>query len=59
MRTSILLAIALLVACFGMAAHLGPEFLGWRGSRSTGDILNVVLGDSRRLFASQFFTKAD
>ena len=58
-RTTILLAIALLVACFGLAAYLGPEYLGWRGSRSRGDILNVVLGDSRRLFANQFFVKAD
>ena len=58
-RTFFLLLLALLVSCFGLAAHLQPQFQGWRGSRATGDIFNVVLGDSRRLFANQFYVKAD
>ncbi len=28
-------------------------------SRATGDIFNVVLGDSRRMFANEFYVKAD
>ncbi len=51
--------VALLVACFGLAAHLEPQFQAWRGSRASGDIFNVVLGDSRRMFANSFYVKAD
>src|ERR1019366_6932595 len=58
-RTFFLLLLALLVSCIGLAAHLQPQFQGWRGSRASGDIFNVVLGDSRRLFANQFYVKAD
>lgn len=78
-RTYVLLLIALLVACFGVAAHLAPWFLlmrlntdhkAWivdlhtevkplRWSRANGDFFNVALGDSRRMFANQFYVKAD
>jgi hypothetical protein len=78
-RTSILLLLALLVFCFGVAAHLQPQFqlmhlsgsqMKWvvdldpqpqlkRLSRATGDTFNVLLGDSRRLFANSFYVKAD
>ncbi len=58
-RTFFLLLLALLVSCFGLAAHLQPQFQAWRGSRASGDIFNVVLGDSRRMFANNFFVKAD
>src|ERR1039457_5485131 len=58
-RTYFLLLLALLVACFGAAARLEPQFQAWRGSRATGDIFNVVLGDSRRMFANSFYVKAD
>jgi tetratricopeptide (TPR) repeat protein len=58
-RPLLLLFLALQVFSFGLAAHLVPQFQAWRGSRSTGDIFNVVLGDSRRLFANAFFVKAD
>jgi hypothetical protein len=78
-RTYLLLLIALLVTCFGMAAHLHPQFqlmrlddvrknwiLDLHGeskplhlSRASGDIFNVVLGDSRKLFANSFYVKAD
>lgn len=58
-RTYVLLLVALLVICFSLAARLEPEFQAARWSRSTGDIFNVVLGDSRRLFANTFFVKAD
>lgn len=58
-RTIFLLLLALLVSCFGLAAHLQPQFQVWRGSRASGDIFNVVLGDSRRMFAQSFYVKAD
>jgi tetratricopeptide (TPR) repeat protein len=58
-RTYGLLLVAMLVACFGAAARLEPQFLAWRGSRSGGDIFNVALGDSRRMFANSFYVKAD
>lgn len=58
-RTWFLLLIALLVFCFGVAAELLPQFQTARWSRSTGDIFNVVLGDSRRMFAQSFYVKAD
>ena len=58
-RTISLLLVALLVFCFGVAAKLSPQFQSWRGSRASGDIFNVVLGDSRRMFAQSFYVKAD
>jgi tetratricopeptide (TPR) repeat protein len=58
-RIFILLLVALLVSCFGLAAHLEPQFQAWQGSRASGDIFNVVLGDSRRMFANSFYVKAD
>ena len=58
-RIIFLLLLALLVFCFGLAAQLSPQFQSWRGSRSGGDIFNVVLGDSRRMFAQSFYVKAD
>jgi hypothetical protein len=78
-RISFLALIALLVMCFGLAAHLAPSFqfmrlntarTKWvldlhddvkplRFSRATGDFFNVALGDSRRMFANEFYVKAD
>jgi hypothetical protein len=54
-----LLLVALLVACFGTAARLSPQFEGWRGSRATGDFFVVLLGDERKMFANTFYIKAD
>ncbi|MGO9585079.1 MAG: tetratricopeptide repeat protein [Limisphaerales bacterium] len=58
-RTYFLLFIALLVLCFGLAASLVPQFQSMRLSRASGDIFNVLLGDSRVLFANHFYVKAD
>jgi tetratricopeptide (TPR) repeat protein len=78
-RKYVLLLIALLVACFGAAARLAPQFQflrlddvrkHWimnehgelkplRFSRDTGDFFTVALGDSRRMFANEFYVKAD
>ena len=58
-RTYLLLLTALLVLGFGLAADLQPQFRAWRGSRTRGDIFQVLLGDSRRMFANEFYVKAD
>ncbi|MEI9866189.1 MAG: hypothetical protein WDN00_16865 [Limisphaerales bacterium] len=58
-RTYLLLLIALLLLSFGLAAELQPQFRAMRLSRADGDIFAVTLGDSRRMFANEFYTKAD
>lgn len=59
-RISQLSVAALLVACFGMAATLDTWFQSWPGSRTQNtDMLGVLIGDGRRLFANAFFVKAD
>jgi tetratricopeptide (TPR) repeat protein len=56
-----LLALAgLFVFCFGLAAPLDTWFQNWRGNRlQSGNLLTVVLGESRRMFANHVFVKAD
>jgi tetratricopeptide (TPR) repeat protein len=50
----------LTVVCFSFATYLDPRYLAWEGSRSqSDDVLSVAMGDSRRMFANEFFTKAD
>jgi len=50
----------LLVLCFALAAWLQPRQAAWAGSHAeASSLLELLLGDSRRLFASHFFTKAD
>lgn len=59
-KTSGLLLIALVVFAFGLAAKLDPIFESWPGSRTQStDLITTVLGDSRRMFANQFYVKAD
>lgn len=59
-RISCLALIALLVLCFGLAAKLDLWFQTWQGNRAqSADLLGVLLGDSRRIFANHFFVKAD
>ena len=49
-----------MVLCFGLAAGLDRWFQGWQGNRlKSADILSVLLGDGRRMFAQHFFVKAD
>src|SRR5882762_2868597 len=63
MRTAMLphlIVAALCVLCFGLAAHLDLWFQNWQGNcTQSADILGVLLGDSRRLFANHYFVKAD
>jgi tetratricopeptide (TPR) repeat protein len=58
-RTWFLAWLALWVASFGLAATLEPQFQARRWSRTQGDVFYVILGDSRRMFANGFYTKAD
>lgn len=60
MPSPVLLLALLLSLCFTLAAWLQPRFEAWGGSRSRSDnLLALVIGDSRRLFANHFFVKAD
>jgi len=59
-RIPLLILTVLLVLCFGLAARLGMWFEAWEGNRArSGDLLQTLLGDSRRIFANHFFVKAD
>jgi len=50
----------LFVACVSLAAWLETWFVNWQGNRaSSSNVLAVVMGDSRRMFANHFFVKAD
>ena len=59
-KTLWLLFIALLVLCFGLAADLQPRFQSLERSRRQSDnFFSLLFGDSSRIFANSFFTKAD
>jgi tetratricopeptide (TPR) repeat protein len=59
-RTFFLLLIALLVFCFGVAANLQPQFQSLENNRHQSDnFFSLLLGDSSRIFANSFATKAD
>ena len=59
-RSQWLCVIGLVVLCFGLAAWLDPQFESMAGRRNgSDDVLSVLLGDGRRIFANHFFVKAD
>jgi len=59
-KLPLLILAALLVLCFGLAAWLDLWFQTWQGNRAqSADVLSVLMGDSRRIFANHFFVKAD
>ena len=59
-KLPVLILVALLVLCFGLAAWLDLWFQSWQGNRTqSADVLSVLMGDSRRMFANHFFVKAD
>ena len=57
-KVPILFLALLFVLCFSLAAWLDPRYAALRAQRS-GDVLGVLMGDSRKLFANHFFVKAD
>jgi tetratricopeptide (TPR) repeat protein len=55
-----LILIFLLAVCFWLATNLQGWYLNWQGNRvASGNLLAVLVGDSRRMFANHFFVKAD
>jgi len=58
---TMLLGLALCgVTMFSLATWLEPWFQSWSGNRTrSANVLQVALGDSRRLFAKHFYVKAD
>ncbi len=60
MRAYLLSLSALGVVAFSLATSVEPWFQTWAGSRAqSSSLLQVALGDSRRLFAKHVFFKAD
>ncbi len=53
-----LILLLLLVFCFAIAAKLEPRQQAWMGTRRD-NTLALLMGDSRRMFANHFYTKAD
>jgi tetratricopeptide (TPR) repeat protein len=51
--------VLLLAACFSLATVLQERVSDWSRRGESGNVLKVLLGDGRRLFANQFFVQAD
>jgi tetratricopeptide (TPR) repeat protein len=58
MRSLPLIAAFCFAICLSLTGYLEPWSQSSRTSRS-GNVLNMLIGDSRRLFANHFFSKAD
>ena len=59
-RTFFLLLIALLIFCFGLGADLQPRLQSLENRRGQLDnFFSLLLGDSSRIFANDFYIKAD
>jgi tetratricopeptide (TPR) repeat protein len=59
-RTFFLLLIALLIFCFGLGADLQPRLQSLENRRGQSDnFFSLLLGDSSRIFANNFYVKAD
>ena len=55
-----LILVLLLSACFSLATILQPRVMAWNDeSGRRGSILKLLLGDGRKVFADEFFTRAD
>lgn len=58
-RLPYLVLLLLLAATFSLATVLQPRVEKWTRRTGRDSLLEVVLGDGRRLFANHFFVKAD
>jgi len=56
---TLLILLLLAAACFSLSTILQPRATLWSGRHDSGNVLKVLLGDGRRLFANHFFVKAD
>ena len=54
-----LILASLLVVCFALATTIQPRTVAWSNRAKSGNVLNLLLGDGRRLFANHFFVQAD
>ena len=54
-----LILLLLLAACFSVATILQQRASGWSKRGESDNILNILFGDGRRLFANHFFEQAD
>ncbi|HEV2695347.1 MAG TPA: hypothetical protein VG347_20805 [Verrucomicrobiae bacterium] len=60
MKVSPLLTfVALLTLAFTLSVSIAPEAPGWSRAKKSGNFLNLMFGDGRKLLAGQFFTMAD
>jgi tetratricopeptide (TPR) repeat protein len=50
---------ALLALAFTLSTSLAPQAGVWSGYGQSDNVLGMMLGDGRKLFANQFFTMAD
>lgn len=55
----VLVLILLSSTLFSLATLVQPRAQTWDKRGSSANVLNLVFGDSRRMFANHFFTKAD
>jgi tetratricopeptide (TPR) repeat protein len=54
------LLVLLLTLGFTLALRLQPQAVTWNRARASSDnLLGIVMGDARRMFANHFFVKAD
>ena len=51
--------LVLLVASFNLATVLQERVSGWSKRSQSDNVMNVLFGEGRRLFANQFFVQAD
>jgi tetratricopeptide (TPR) repeat protein len=54
-----LVLVLLFAAAFSLATFVQPRAQTWDKRGKSANVLSLVLGDSRRLFANHFFAKAD
>jgi len=54
-----LVLLLLLAACFSLATVLAQRIPQWNKRATSDNVLKILLGDGRRLFANHFFIKAD
>src|SRR5436190_3687213 len=58
-RSSLLFMLLLASAAFSLATLIQTRNGRWSSRTDSDDVLKVLLGDSRRLFANHFFVQAD